>query len=277
MPSIVIVLSLLCSTNAAHAQEAMYTAAATMPSPRVTLIREQVNFTRFGSDPSTNTRRTDNLDLDTNISLGLVRGLALYLDVPAGLRWQTDSATGKRKNDHGISDLDAMLKWRFYQDDSGGINTLRIALLAGAEFASGDDEDFSSGSINPHLGVVLTNVKGRHGFNQEFHFQLNTHGDDGSNFGGEGAAEAFRSNTSYLYRIDPARFTAESKGAWYATIELNALYETNGDVDLRWAPGLMYEHLDYALEFMAQFPLYQRVNHRADLVFSVGMGVRFSF
>src|SRR6185295_1400974 len=216
---ILIATCLMVGANTARAQEAMYTAAATMPSPHVALLREQLNFTRFGRDPNTNVRHTENVDLDTSLSLGLARGLALYVDMPGGLRWQTDDATGVQHHDHGLADPDVMLKWRVYQNDSGGIDTARVALMGGAKFASGDDHDYSSGSLNPHVGAVFTMVRGRSGFNQEFHFQLNTHGDDSFNVGGDGAAEALRSNTSYLYRIDPPAFTADSKGAWYATVE----------------------------------------------------------
>ena len=58
-----------------------------------------------------------------------------------------------------------MLKYRILKEDSGGIDTVRAAIMAGAEVASGDDRDFSSLSFNPHIGAVLTVVRGRHGFN----------------------------------------------------------------------------------------------------------------
>ncbi|MBC7771886.1 MAG: hypothetical protein H7210_05285 [Pyrinomonadaceae bacterium] len=264
----------LCSVGA-FAQEAMYTAAATMPSPGVTVFREQFNYSRFGYNPNTGSDHTDQYEFRSSIAYGLDRGLALNLDIPIMLR---DTVTGRDNDwDRGVGNLDLTLKYRIYKDDTGGIDTLRIALLAGITFASGDDSDFSSQSVNPHLGIVATKVLGRHGFNQEFHYTFNTGGDVADNFGGEGPDDAFEYNSAYLYRIAPPAYTSETKGAWYVTAELNGLYETGGDNDLRFSPGLMYEGRRFAFEIMAQVPVYQDVNERPELKFGVGIGVRLTF
>lgn len=266
-----------CAAAAAvRAQEAMYTAAATMPSPGTTVLREQFFVSRFGSNPVSGTDATTNTELVTTVYHGLARGLALEIEVPVG--WRTDEYPGRDDDhDHGVSDIDVAFKYRVYKNDTGGVDTLRVAIMGGAHVASGDDTDYSSTSVNPHVGGVVTLVRGRHGFDQEFSFRLNTGGDEDSNFGGEGPSEALRSNTAYLYRVFPDRFTADSSGAWYATAELNALYETSGDWDFRWSPGLMYEGKQFGLEIMAQFPVYQHVTHRAEIDWSIGVGIRFLF
>lgn len=257
------------------AQEAMYTAAATMPSPGVTVFREQFHYFRYGSNPNTGSEHTDQYEFRSSIAYGLDRAWALSLEVPLEVR---DVVTGRDNDwDKGVEDLDLTLKYRIYKDDSGGIDTLRIALMAGINFASGDDSDFSSQSVNPHMGIVLTKVWGRHGFNQEFHYTFNTGGDASDNYGGEGPDDAFRYNSAYLYRIAPEAYTSTTRGAWYVTAELNGLYETGGDHDLRFSPGLMYEGRRFAFELMAQLPLYQDVDERPELKFGVGMGVRFTF
>jgi len=267
----------LLAVSGASAQEAMYTAAATMPSRGATVVREQFMVSRFGSNPVSGVEQTTNYEIHTSIAHGLARGLALTLDVPVVFR--TDEYAPPRGDDHdkGVSDLDLTFKYRVYKDDTGGVDTLRLAVMGGAYFASGDDSDFSTMSVDPHIGAVLTVVRGRHGFNQEFSFRLNTGGDEDTNFGGEGPSDALRSNTAYLYRVFPDRFRADSTGAWYVTAEINTLYETNGDWDLRWSPGLMYEGQRWGLEFMAQLPLYQDVTHRAEIDWNVGVGLRFLF
>lgn len=263
------------SAATAFAQEAMYTAAATMPSPGVTVFREQFHYFRYGHNPNTGSDHTDQYEFRSSIAYGLGRGLSISLDVPLELR---DTVTGRDEDwDKGVEDLDLMLKYRIYKDDSSGIDTLRIALLAGINFASGDDSDFSSQSVNPHIGIVLTKVWGRHGFNQELHYTFNTGGDRADNYGGEGPDDAFRYNSAYLYRIAPETYTIETKGAWYVTAEINGLYETGGDHDIRFSPGLMYEGKRFALELMAQIPVYQDVHERPELKFGVGIGVRFTF
>lgn len=265
----------------ARAQEAMYTEAATMPSRGTSVYRAQLHFSRYGSEPAKDGERaveySEKIEFGHSLQYGLARALSIRFDFTPV--WETDHLKGGgTDSDHGVQDFDATLKWRFYKDDSGGIDTVRAALLAGATFASGDDKDFSTQSVNPHIGAVVTIVRGRHGFNQDVHYQLNTTGSGYDNTeGGMGPADAFRANSAYLYRIFPDRYTSESTGAWYVTAELNYLYETNGDQDLRWAPGLMYEGQRFAFEIMAQLPLWHDLDERPELDFAVGVGVRFSF
>ncbi len=264
----------------AQAQEAMYTQAATMPSPGITIVRPQFFIAEYGFNPVDNSSSTRQYKFNTSVQTGLARGLSLSLDVVPGLERSVDAATGVAKNDKGVDDIDLMLKWRFFKEDSGGIDTLRMAFMGGARVPSGDDRDFSTGNVNPHAGVVVTMVRGRHGFNQDLIYSVNT-GSEGDGFdntgGGQGPADALRFNTAYLYRIIPDAFRADSRGAWYVTAELNGIYETNGDIELRWSPGLMYEGYEYAFEVMAQFPIYNDVNQRAELDFEVGIGFRFTF
>lgn len=268
----------LCAwATPALAQEAMYTEAATMPSPHTAVVRSQLHFYRFGDDPKSDTDRTDRIEWNTGVQYGLARAVSLRLDVP--VVWENSrSDGGATDHDRGVADLDATLKWRFFKEDTGGVDTLRAALMVGAYFASGDDKDFSSQSVNPHIGAVVTLVRGRHGFNQDLMYQFNT-GPSGidNTEGGIGPADALRYNTSYLFRIVPDRFTSDSTGAWYITAEVNGLYETSGDHEIRWSPGLMYEGQRFAVEFMAQFPLWHDLDERPALEFAVGMGVRVSF
>jgi hypothetical protein len=270
------ILPILAAAASAPAQEAMYTEAATMPSPHTGVIREQFHYFRFGDNPVTGDERTEFYEAMTTIDYGLYRGLSLRLDIPLALKDVTDS-TGEGDWDKGVENLHLQAKYRVYKDDTGGIDTLRAAIFGGITFPSGDDHDFSDNSISPHFGAVITRVYRRHGFNQDVSYTLNTGGDDAGNFGGEGPSDAIDFNSAYLYRIDPPAFTATSTGAWYVTAEINGLYETNGDLDLRFAPGLMYEGRSFGLEFMAQVPLYEDVEHRSEFLFAIGLGVRLAF
>lgn len=262
--------------SCAIAQEAMYTDAATMPSPNTFVLRQQFHYFRFGTDPAGDAKSTDLYQAQTSLSYGLIRDWSLSLMAPIEARHDQLRAGGS-DSDRGVSDLDLALKWRFYKSDSGGINTLRAALIGGAEFASGDDHDFSSQTINPHIGAVITVVRGRHGFNQDLHYQVNTGGDADHNFGGDSSADVFRYNSAYVYRIYPAAYTPDSIGAWYITAELNGISETNADHELRFSPGLMYEGRRWACEFMAQLPVFDDLDHRPELDFALGFGFRLSF
>ncbi|MDX2118477.1 MAG: hypothetical protein SFY96_09880 [Planctomycetota bacterium] len=269
-------LALLVSAGGAMAQEAMYTAAATMPAPGLFVLRQQAHLFSYGTRPNTTNTRTDVYESMTSLAYGVVRDVSLNLDVPTAIKVK-HIAGQDSDHDQGIEDLDLMLKWRFYKDDSGGVDTVRAALIGGAKVASGDDDGFSSQTVSPMLGGVITVVRGRHGFNQDLFYILTTGGDEADNLGGEGLADALRHNTAYLYRLAPDRYAADSVAAWYATIELNGIYETNGDYELRWSPGLMYEGRRWGAEIMAQFPLSHSLDHRPELDFALGFGVRFLF
>jgi hypothetical protein len=272
-----VLLFTLAAAAPCLAQEAMYTNAATMPSKGVSVVRPQFNYFKFGANPGDGSTSTEQYEAITSIQYGIARAWSLTLDIPVQWRSQ-DLLGGGTDSDKGVDDLDLMFKYRFFKEDTGGVDTLRAALLGGARFASGDDHDFSSESVNPHLGAVVTMVRGRHGFNQEVDYTFNTGGSDDDNFGGgEGSSDAFRYNTAYLFRIAPERYTAETTGSWYVTAELNGIYETNGDNEVRFSPGFMYEGRDFALELMMQFPMIEDVDHRAELDFSIGFGVRVTF
>lgn len=267
----------LALSGASRAQEAMYTQAATMPSPGVFVVRPSLHFERFGAEPDGSATRTDRVEWATLLQVGLVRDLSLIVDVP--LAWERRTLPGGgRDSDRGVEDFDAMLKWRFFKDDTGGVDTVRAALLVGTHIPSGDDHDFSTQSFNPHIGAVVTVVRGRHGFNQDVVFQWNTGGGGVDNLGGGmGPSEALTFNSSYLFRVYPDEYTPESRGAWYLTAELNGIYETNGDAELRVAPGFMYEGWAWAFEAMAQLPVWSDLDERADLEFAIGVGLRFTF
>lgn len=271
----VVMFSLVVAASAS-AQEAMYTQAATMPGPGNVILREQIHYWRYGSDPVAGTSGKDKYELENTINIGLDRGLSLLLDVPVALTRATAPGLGASW-DRGVEDIHAMFKYRVYMDNPSGVNTTRIAVMGGAAFASGDDREFSSQSVNPMVGAVYTTVAGRHGFNQDLIYRFNTGGTSGENDGGDGPDDALFFNTAYLYRIFPSSYTADSNGAWYLTAEMNGLYETNGDTELRWSPGLMYEGREFGFEIMAQFPLFHDLKERAEVDYAVGIGVRFLF
>jgi hypothetical protein len=265
---------LLALAPAALAQEAMYTQAATTASPNTFILRQMTHFYRFGTNPETGDQRTDKIIIDTSLQIGLARGFSLTVDTPVEIV-RTRLPDGSHDSDSGISDVDLTFKYRFYQDDSGGIDTTRIALFGGVKMDTSRRNDFNA---NPHLGIVFTKVIGRHGVNLDTHYTLTTGGDRSDNFfGGEGPADLWAYNAAYLYRLFPDAFAPDSTGAWYLTLELNGQLETNGDHGLLFSPGLMFEGRRWGLELMGRVPVYQAFDQRPELDFGVGVGIRFLF
>jgi hypothetical protein len=221
--------------GAARAQEAMYTEAATMPGPGTVVVRQMLHFVQYGRsgagvDPGD--ERTRQVESVTSAQVGLVRDWSLRLQVPVTWR-DTRRLDGASESDRGIEDLELMLKWRVLQEDTGGLDTVRVTLLGGATVASGDDKDFSSQSVNPFLGAAATLIRGRHGVNADLAYRVQTGGDQRHNFGGMSEADLFTLSGSYVFRLWPERFSASSGGGWYVTSELMSLWETNGDREVR--------------------------------------------
>lgn len=260
----------------ARAQEAFYTEAATMPSPGSFVLREFFRYSEHGRNPVNGSEETVRYEWLQTLQFGLAPELSFRVDLPIEWRTERYSAAGD-DDDKGVSDIDLTLKWRFIRDDKSALDTTRVALLAGAGVASGDDADFSSQSVNPFAGLVLTKIMGRHGLSQDLIYRLNTGGDPEHNYGGKSLDDALRHGTAYLYRLWPAQFAADSHGALYAVLELNGIYETSGDYELLWSPGLMFEARRIAIEFGPQFPLYEDVDERPETDFRIGVGVRFLF
>lgn len=259
------------------AQESMYTQAATMPSPGAFSYRPGFHYFQYGGDPlNAGEERTHKYELMQSIGYGIVRDWAVNIDVP--IVWeQKDLTSGESESDKGVEDIEAMVKWRFYKSDTGTVDTVRAAALFGAHFASGDDDDFSSGSVNPMIGGVITMVRGRHGLNQDLLYTWNTGGTREANLGGEGPDDALAFNTSWVYRLYPDAFTSDHSGGLYSTLEMNGLYEMNGDTELRLSPGLMWEDRTWTAELMMQLPLWEDVDERPTLEFGIGVGLRISF
>lgn len=266
-------LTCLCAVSAARAQEAMYTQAATMPSPGVAVARQQFHYWAHGTDPVSGSPSFSRLELTNSLQFGLARNWSVMVDVPVETRMAKRLVDGRTTTTTSVPDVDLTFKWRVLQSDPSGIDTQRLALLGGTRLRT--DEQFG---VDPHFGAVYTVVSGRHGFNAEVHYTWNTIARPQEfNIGGDGNADAAAVNLAYVFRIFPDRFTSDSTGAWYVTLELNNLYETNNDWEMRLSPGLMYEGRRWGFEIMAQIPIAGRVRNRAELDWGIGVGWRLIF
>ncbi len=261
-------------------QEALNMDSATQPSPGVVYLYERAKFTAYGRSPygsgtDDHTESTNQLRLETSMVAGLTKDLALTAVIPFERR-EDQMEGGGSDTAFGLADPEIVFKYRVYKSDSGTLDTLRVVLLAGAEIPSGDG-NFTSGSVDPIIGAATTTIRGRHGFNAAARFKLNTGGDATHNLGGDGPADALRYDASYVYRLVPSAWGAESDAALYAVFELNGLYETNGDNEILFAPGLLYEARRWAGELGARIPVYSAVDERQEVDWGFVVGVRFLF
>jgi len=268
-----VIFSLLACAIPAHAQQATNQAAATQPGKDRLMVRERVRHVRMHDD----VRDIHETTYETIFAYGFASDFAVMLHVPLVAR-DVDDPTGftEEGDNLGLGDLTLMAQWRFLRIDHGPIDTTRVGFNFGAELPSGD-EGYSSDSVDPFVGLSLTHIRGRHGFGFDTRYKFNT-GDRADPFmGGDGDEDAVFYNASHLYRLTPARYQADTYGALYWQTELNGVYEANGDHELLFSPGLLYEARGWAAEVSVQLPVFERVDERPETDFAVVVGLRLLF
>lgn len=240
---------------------------ALQPSKGGVIVREQFRFS--SADFST---PMGELEIETAVSVTtLVYGLSdrwtLIAQTPFVLSRRIENqATGTTDTDSGFGDTRLLSKFRVYRDDFGVNSTARFDLIGGVELPTGGD-GFGSESLDVLVGGVYSYIKDRHGVSVDSVWKFNTGGD----------ADVLKYDAAYSYRLFPARYTNDEPTAWFGGIELNGLYETNGDAELFVSPGISYVTERWILEATVQVPAWQSLDQRAERDFVVGIGIRFQF
>lgn len=257
----------LALTPTAVAQEAINFDSALQPAKDMLIIRQQ-----FGYWEAENRLGTNNLDLNqfqvsTSLIYGIEADLTVMFNAPFRFREIENNATGVSTRDEGLGDMTTILKYQFYQNDTGPTDTARLSSLTGLEIRSGDSK-FSSDSYDPLLGLVYTQSRGRHGYNVAALWKFDTAG---------GSSDQLRYDAAYVYRLAPEEYTMGKLIALFGVLELNGLYETNGDSEILLSPGIQYVTKDWALEATVQLPVWQELNERMEKDFVIGLGWRMQF
>ena len=277
---LVVVLSFgaaaLFSAPPAHAQEATNTPAATQPGVGKWYVRQRVQYFRLGDDPSPEQRDIDKIVATTALTYGITRDLSATLTLPLALTSEDAAGPGGTETEFGAYDASLTFKWRPLQWDLNPVDSVRMAFIGGIEAPTGT-RDLSSHSWDPYVGAVFTTILGRHGFNQALTYKFNSGGDAYPITPGDGPDDALRYDTSYLFRLSPERYTAQTTAATYLTFELNGLYETNGDNEILAGPGILYEARTFALEAAIGFPILQDVDERPETDLVITLGFRYLF
>lgn len=252
---------LLCA--AAAAQEPINTTAATQPGVGRLVIREQVRWLESNEGFTPGAGDTTEVQSWTSAFYGLRHDFALGAELPVRF---LDTTPGDDDLDHGSPRF--LAKWRFHRADLEALDTERASLIAGFRAATDDEfsltPGFASDSTDPILGAVYTTVRGRRGFNGALVGTFTTDGDP----------DELRYDAAGLYRMSPEVFAADTEAGWYLAVELNGLYESNGDHELMFAPGLMYEARRWTGELSVQLPFLSEVDHRPEVDWTLVLGFR---
>ncbi len=256
------------------AQQPTFTPSPVMPGKGVFSLQQLFQYRQFGEDKTGLNRDVEQWSSITNIKYGLRNDLSLGLKVP--LLYRELSSPASNRTDEGIGDIELLASWRFYQHDFGPIDNTRAALLFGTELPT-SNEPFGTSGVNPIIGITAMHLEGRHGLNAAARWKFNTDAREFPINPGTNESNAFFYDLAYLYRLEPVEYSLETKASIYAVIELNGLYETNGDNEILLSPSILYEAHEYAIEFALQFPISQNIQHRIETDWTATLGLRLLF
>ena len=234
----------LLMTEQSSAQEAINFDSALQPGLGSTIMRSQLRY--FEAE-----RRAPGVSIDIEqymVSTTFVHGLrsdvTLIFNAKHHFRERDFNLTGASDDDNGFGDVRMLGKFQLFSEDTGVNSTERVSLLSGLEIRSGDST-FSSDSYDPLLGLVYTKGADRLGINAAVLWKFNTAG---------GVHDEVHYDGAITYRLHPERYGAGKVTALFGILELNGIYETNGDDELFFSPGVQYVTSQWALEATVQIP-----------------------
>ncbi len=261
----------VCTARVASAQSPINAPGAMQPSTNTGIWHVMPMYREFGSDPTSDIERGKEYILLNQIAYGVTKKFSLQFDAPL-VYTDLNLSTPGDDDDFGLGDMTLLAKYRIFQDDPAPTDTTRFSVIAGLQIPGNVEfeMDSSNDAWDPIIGAVFSTVQGRHGFNADALWEFYTGDEDDQ-------SDSLRYDVSYLYRLSPVQYTAETTGAIYAVAELNGFYGTNGDHELFLSPGIMYESRKFTLDATVMIPVHQEVDNRAESEFLVGVGLRLSF
>lgn len=256
--------ALLAALALASAQEPTHSMAATQPSVGHFYSKSRLVYDTWdepGADGAA-------WSLQQSFVAGLPSRWSLGLELTATDREPTDAS--------GMEDLRAYAAWRFHQRDLGPVDTQRASLIAGATFPTGA-ESLTRDEIAPQLGAVFTDIRGRAGLNLAALWEFHEETAPAPLYAGEAGADHLRLDAAWLWRVAPRAYGADYRAAHYLQVEARWDFETNGDQELRLAPGWLLEAPRFALEASLELPVGDRLDERPARAWSAILGLRLLF
>ncbi len=196
---------------------------------------------------------------ESGVRLSLSHGITARLAAVAEGIWADRDYAGDRA-EQGLAEGLLRLKWRVAKVDLGPLDTWRTSLYGGVRLAGdlGDAEDFSA-RTSPTFTVASTLIVGRHGVNGALGWTAPREEADG-----------LAVNASYLFRLAPALYAADTPGAWYVMVESLNEWDTDGGRRLELAPGLLYEARGWAWEIAVRLPVSEHRREERDWEVTAG-------
>lgn len=245
-------------------QEPTHSLAATQPSPGNFFSKSKLILDTW-SDGATDGKAWTLME---SFVTGISPGFALGFDAALTDRGVHDTS--------GMEDLRSWLSWRFLQRDLGPVDTQRAALIAGLTLPTGA-ESLTRDEVTPSVGGAFTDIRGRRGINLAAAWEFHQEAGAQPLYPGEAGADHLRVDAAWLWRLIPAAYGPDYRAAHYFELEARLDYETNGDRELRLAPGWLLEAPLFAVEASLELPVSSSLETRPERSYSLVLGLRFLF
>ena len=225
-----------------QAQEPAFMEAATHPGRGIFYTRLLASYAAYDLHGVS----VDDFSLISKSAYGLHPRLAFLFDAEAR-RIENDAS-----NETGLDHVTVRLKYRYLQLDLSPINTIRASATGGV-IIPGDRTVNPNRNPSPRVGTAITAILGRHGLNAQVDRKFSSDTSDTTEL-----------NVSHLYRIVPARFARDTKGAWYTMLESLNTFWDDGDYQIDLAVGILYEARSWAAEVALRLPLSEKGSRALD-------------
>ncbi len=248
------------------------------------VYRTQVRFISASDDPSPMNRDIEAYVVPNVLVYGATSQTTLFGILPHIFKSVERDSGGIRQEDrtNGFGDLTFLLRQTVYARDAVQ-RTSRLGLIGGLEIPVGS-EDFSSHSTDFVLGGVYTLQTGRHEFDADLLYNVNTEARDLD------LGEELQYDLAYELRLFPWQWPERgTPSQLYAVIEANGrsierarsngmeLDDTGGTVVFL-SPGIQWVTQRIIYETSLQVPVIQNLNgSQVETDFVATAGVRIQF
>lgn len=248
------------------------------------VYRTQARYLSASDDPAPLDRDIRTYTVPNVLAYGATQRTTLFGVLPYVSRSVEMTQAGLRREEDtdGFGDLSLLLRQTVYARDAVQ-RTSRLALLGGFELASGKEE-FSSHSTDYVLGGVYTVQSGRHEFDADLLYNLNTEGR------GVEPGDVLGYDLAYELRVFPWQWPERGTPSQiYLVLEANGttgrrsrsagrdLPETGGSVVFL-SPGIQLVTLRVIYEASLQIPVAQNLNGaqvETDIIAAGGIRIQF--
>jgi hypothetical protein len=244
------------------------------------ILREQLVATHSSDSFGGTNRHVNRFEARTVLGYGLTSKLAVFGVLPLV---NIDRTIGDvSTSEFGLGDAELFARYEVFRSDQPG-RTLRIAPYVGLRVPSGRDNKTGDGSLDIFGGLIATVASTQWVLDSQFRYDRNREAD------GFKRGDSTRIESSFQYRLSPAKVTRDTNAFVFGVLELSANYyernRVNGVIDpnsggfqLYMTPGVQYAARRWIADLGVKIPIINDLNGSAlEPDYSILASIRVNF